>query len=291
MDSNDPASALVALLDLEPLDRDLFRGARDPLASGRVFGGQVVAQALVAASRTVPAERQAHSLHAFFVRPGDDALPIIYHVERDRDGGSFSNRRVVARQNGEAILNMIASFHIDEPGLRHQDPMPEVPPPEELKSDQQLARELPGLPEHLRAFVSRSRGVEMRRTSLGSLTGEPGAPSQSIWMRLTRDAPDDPTFRRAILAYVSDFGLLGTAMIPHGVGWATKGLRSASIDHAVWFHDDPDVGAWHLYTMESSWAGGARAFNTGRMFSRDGRLIASTAQEGLMRVPLEKKET
>lgn len=283
----DAAQSLLSLLDLEDIDLNLFRGPRDPEATGRVFGGQVVAQGLIAASRTVSGERRAHSLHAYFVRPGDDAHPIIYRVERDRDGGSFSTRRVIAQQNGEPILNMSCSFHRPEPGLQHQEEMPEVTPPESLKSDQELAPTLTHLPEAFRRFMARDRGVELRRVGLEPLYGEKTEPRQHMWFRLRTDTPCDPAISRAILAYASDFALLGTAMLPHGLHWTMKGLRSASIDHAVWMHDDPPVGEWLLYTMDSGWSGGARGFSRGRIFSRDGRLVASTAQEGLMRVVLD----
>ncbi|NRA30798.1 MAG: thioesterase family protein, partial [Parvularculaceae bacterium] len=239
MDEQQRASSLLNLLDLETLDRDFFRGARDPEAFGRVFGGQVVAQALAAATRTVDQDREAHSLHAYFVRPGDDALPIIYQVERDRDGGSFSNRRVVAMQNGEPILNMITSFQVREDGLHHQEEMPDVPPPEELRSDAEIADELTHLAEGWRRFMKRARGVEMRRTSLDALMLQPTKPEQHIWFRFAGETPEDQGLCRSILAYASDFALLGTALLPHGIHWSLGNQRSASIDHAVWFHDTP----------------------------------------------------
>lgn len=280
---NDRAQALLQLLDLETLDRDLFRGARDPEASGRIFGGQVVGQALIAASRTVAENRSAHSLHAYFVRPGDDRHPVIYHVERDRDGGSFSNRRVVAQQGGETILNMIASFQVEEEGLHHQEEMPDVPGPEGLRTEAEIAPELTHLPEMFRAFMARSRGVELKRVSLDALYGRKSEPTQHMWFKLMAPSPDDQAVARAVLAYASDFALLGTAMLPHGKHWTTPGMKTASIDHAVWFHETPKVGEWHLYTMDSGWSGGARGFSRGRIFSRDGKLVASTAQEGLIR--------
>jgi acyl-CoA thioesterase-2 len=278
-----PAQSLLTLLDLEAIDRDLYRGAKDPEARGRIFGGQVVAQGLMAASRTVQPERRAHSLHAYFVRPGDDAHPVIYHVERDRDGGSFSNRRVVASQGGETILNMTASFHREEEGLSHQEDMPDVPGPEELRCDTEIAPELTHLPEPFRRFMARERGIELRRTSLDALYGRKTEPRQHMWFRLSAETPTDDALRRAVLAYASDFALLGTAMLPHGLNWTDKGVRSASIDHAVWFHASPEVGDWLLYTMDSGWSGGARGFSRGRIFDRSGRLVASTAQEGLIR--------
>lgn len=280
---NERAQALLQLLDLETIDRDLFRGARDPEASGRIFGGQVVAQALIAAARTVDDARRAHSLHAYFVRPGDDAHPVIYHVERDRDGGSFSNRRVVAQQGGETILNMITSFHVEEDGLSHQDEMPDVPGPDGLRTDAEIAPELTHLPEGFRQFMARPRGVELKRVNLDPLYGRKTEPTQHMWFKLMAPSPEQQDVARAVLAYASDFALLGTSMLPHGLHWTHKGLRSASIDHAVWFHETPDVGDWLLYTMDSGWSGGARGFSRGRIFSRDGKLVASTAQEGLIR--------
>lgn len=280
---NERAEALLELLDLEAIDRDLFRGARDPGAHGRIFGGQVVGQALIAASRTVEANRQAHSLHAYFVRPGDDAHPVIYHVERDRDGGSFSNRRVVAQQGGETILNMIASFQVEEEGLSHQEEMPDVPGPEGLRTDAEIAPELTHLPEPFRQFMARPRGVELKRVSLDPLYGKKTEPTQHMWFKLMAPSPSDPGVARAVLAYASDFALLGTSMLPHGMHWTTKGMRTASIDHAVWIHETPNVGDWLLYTMDSGWSGGARGFSRGRIFTQDGRLVASTAQEGLIR--------
>lgn len=279
-----PAEHLLDLLNLESLDLDLFRGSRDPEARGRVFGGQVVAQALMAAAHTVDADRQAHSLHAYFVRPGDDSLPIILRVERDRDGGSFSNRRVIAQQKGEPILNMIASFHRSEEGLQHQEQMPDVPAPEDLRSDAEIAPEMTHLPESFRNFMARERGIELRRVALDALYGRKTEPRQDLWFRLGSETPANPAVARAVLAYASDFALLGTAMLPHGLHWTVKGLKSASIDHAVWFHSDPPVGEWLLYTMDSGWSGGARGFSRGRIFTRDGQLVASTAQEGLIRV-------
>jgi acyl-CoA thioesterase-2 len=283
MNDNDRAKALLELLDLETIDRDLFRGAKDPMAEGRVFGGQVVAQALMAATRTVDPGRQAHSLHAYFVRPGDDAHPIIYHVDRDRDGGSFSNRRVVAQQNGETILNMIASFHIDEDGFHHAADMPAVVPPEDLPTEAEMANSMPDLPERFRSWLTRPRSIEIRRESLDAFIGKKMPPQQNMWFRLVGEAPEEGEINRAVLSYASDFALLGTAMLPHGIHWSDGNLRSASIDHAVWFHATPKIGDWHLYTMESPWSGGARGYCRGRIYSQDGRLIASTAQEGLMR--------
>ncbi|MEO1042801.1 MAG: acyl-CoA thioesterase II [Pseudomonadota bacterium] len=285
-----PAEVMLSLFELETLDINLYRGIRDPDARGRVFGGQVIGQALAAAERTVPDDRAVHSLHAYFVRAGNDALPIIYRVERDRDGGSFSNRRVIAQQNGETILNMITSFHKEEEGLSHQDAMPEVPQPEDLKSDAELADDLPHLPETFKWFMRRPRGVDLKRTSAKVFNGAPAEPEQHVWFRFNGQLPEEQGLHRAILAYSSDFSLLGTAMLPHGVHWSDAGVRSASIDHAVWFHGPVNIGEWHLHTMRSGWSSGARGHSSGQIFSRDGRLVASTVQEGLMRYRPPKDE-
>ncbi|MEM1409606.1 MAG: acyl-CoA thioesterase II [Pseudomonadota bacterium] len=290
MDQQTRAATLLSLLDLETLDRDLFRGARDPDSIGRVFGGQVIAQALIAAGRTVDPERVTHSAHAYFVRPGNDNLPIIYHVERDRDGGSFSNRRVIAQQNGETILNMITSFQIEEEGLSHTaQSMPDVPPPEELRTDAEIIPELSHFPEFWRQFMVRPHGLEMRRTSIEPLMVRPMEPVQHFWFRFAGKQLVSAEINRAVLAYATDFGLLGTALLPHGIHWTNGRLRFASIDHALWFHQVPALNDWHLYTMESDWSGNGRGLGRGKIYSRDGVLVASTSQEGLLRLaPAEK---
>ncbi|MHA6288731.1 acyl-CoA thioesterase [Maricaulis sp. CAU 1757] len=280
------AATLLDLLSVEELDTDLYRGHRNPGGKGRVFGGQVIGQALMAAVGSVEADRISHSLHAYFMRPGNEDYPIIYRVERDYDGGSFSNRRVIAMQRGKPILNMTASFHRDEGGLSHQVGMPDVPTPDALESEASLlARYRDEMPEEVYKFLSRPRAIEMRPV-------EPWMPyrpvkrppERQIWFRLAGPAGDDPVMHRAILAYASDMALLSTAMQPHGVSWVSGDVQSASLDHALWLHDDFRADEWLLYVTDSPWAGGARGFNRGRIFSRDGRLVASTAQEGLMRV-------
>jgi acyl-CoA thioesterase-2 len=276
---------LETLLRVEELDTDLYRGLRNPGGRGRVFGGQVIAQALMSASSSVDPGRVAHSLHAYFMRPGDEALPIIYRVERDHDGGSFSTRRVIAMQKGKPILNMAASFQVPEDGLAHQCEMPDVPPPEELLSEAELiARESGELPEAFAQFLMRPRPIEMRPVSPWSLVHpDKREPVRHTWVRTAAPVSDDPIMHRAILAYASDMSLLSTSMQPHGVSWATGNLQSASLDHALWMHDSLRVDDWLLYSTDSPWAGGGRGFNRGQLFTRDGRLVASTAQEGLIR--------
>ncbi|HYZ48813.1 MAG TPA: acyl-CoA thioesterase II [Sphingomonas sp.] len=276
---------LETLLTVEELDRDLYRGVRQPDGRGRVFGGQVIAQALMAAARSADPERIPHSLHAYFMRPGDEAIPIIYRVNRDHDGGSFSTRRVVAFQKGEPILNMAASFQKLEKGLDHQFDMPDVPPPEALPSEaEERLRIVDQAPEHLREFFVRPRPFETRHASPWSPLGsEPQAPKQNIWFKATAPVSGDAHMHRAMLAWASDMYLLGTAMRPHGLSWLEPAAQTASLDHALWFHDDVRVDEWLLYSMDAPWSGRGRGFNRGTIFTRDGRLVASVAQEGLMR--------
>ncbi|URW76538.1 acyl-CoA thioesterase II [Sphingomonas donggukensis] len=293
-DHNPPARAetpealtaqLIALLDVEEIDTDLYRGARQPGGVGRVFGGQVIAQALQAAQRSVH-DKAAHSLHAYFMRPGDENFPIIYRVVRDFDGGSFATRRVIAMQRGKPILNMAASFQRAEDGLHHQDAMPEVPGPDALKSERDLRLEhIDDIPEKLRPFFLRARPIEMRPVSPRSLTRPTATdPVWHSWFRVVAPLPDDAAIHRAMLAYASDMALLGTAMLPHGKSWLTDRMQTASLDHAVWLHEPFRADDWLLYTTDSPWSGHARGFNRGRIFTRDGRLVASTAQEGLIRL-------
>ncbi|MCT8000715.1 acyl-CoA thioesterase II [Sphingomonas sanguinis] len=280
------AQGLVALLDVEEIDTDLYRGARRPGGEGRVFGGQVIAQALQAAQRSTDAPRTAHSLHAYFMRPGDERYPIIYRVERDFEGRSFATRRVIAMQKGKPILNMACSFQTPEDGLHHQDAMPDVPAPDTLTPEAALLDELGDrIPAPLRAFLSRPRPIELRPVDPRQLLQpEPRAPRQSIWFRVVAPISDDPTLHRAILAYASDFALLGTSTLPHGVHWLIDDMQTASLDHALWLHEPFRADEWLLYTTDSPWAGHARGFNRGRIFAADGRLVASVAQEGLIRL-------
>lgn len=279
-------SRLVRLLDVEHLDTDLYRGPRQIGGRGRVFGGQVIAQALAAAMRSVDDGPVAHSLHAYFMRAGDEDLPIDYRVQRDFDGRSFATRRVTAIQHGQPILILAASFQRPEEGLTHQAAMPEAPPPEELISEAELLRRQgDALPAKARGFALRVRPIELRpvtpRSLLDSTKREP---RYLTWFRTAVPIGDDPNLHRTILAYVSDMALLGTSLMPHGVTWGTPGLRTASLDHALWLHETPRVDEWLLYSTDSPWSGHARGFNRGQIFSRDGRLVASVAQEALIRV-------
>ena len=280
------ARSLVDLLDVEEIDRDLYRGKRQPGGVGRVFGGQVIAQALQAAQRSTDAPKVAHSLHAYFMRPGNEDFPIIFRVVRDFEGRSFATRRVIAMQQGQPILNMAASFQTPEQGLHHQDAMPEVPGPDELRSEAELRRDrIEEIPEKFRRHMLRARPIEIRPVHPRSWF-HPVAqqPSQESWFRLVAPIGDDAAMHRAILAYASDMSLLGTAMLAHGVNWVTPNLQTASLDHALWLHEDFRADEWLLYACESPWAGHARGFNRGKIYTQDGRLVASVAQEGLMRL-------
>jgi len=286
----DLAAKLVRLLDVEQLDTDLFRGPCGDDGFGRVFGGQVIAQGLQAAQRSVDDEGQAskiaHSLHAYFMRPGAEDHPIIYRVVRDFDGKSFATRRVVATQRGVPILSMTVSLQRPEEGLTHQDAMPEVPAPEELKSDLEIRTAMiDRIPERFRGNFLRPRMVEIRPTEPRDwFNPVKGAPRQASWFRAIAPVADDPALHRAILAYASDMTLLGTGLRAHGVHWMTHKLQTASLDHAVWLHEPFRADDWLLYVCDSPWAGHARSYNRGQVFARDGRLVASTAQEGLMRL-------
>ncbi len=279
------AQGLVDLLDVEEIDTDLYRGRRQPDGVGRVFGGQVIAQALQAAQRSIDATKAAHSLHAYFMRPGSEDHPIIYRVERDFDGRSFATRRVIAMQRGQPILNMAASFQAAEDGWHHQDTMPDVPDPNTLRPESQLRQaQIDDIPEKYRRHMLRARPIEIRPiTPRRWFKPDPGEPKQASWFRLVAPIGEDHAMHRAILSYASDMTLLGTAMLPHGVNWLTDKTQTASIDHALWLHEPFRVDDWLLYTTDSPWAGHARGFNRGRIFSRDGRLVASVTQEGLIR--------
>ena len=294
MDLNTPAdtppdalaAGLVELLEVEEIDTDLYRGKRQPGGVGRVFGGQVIAQALQAAQRSTDAPKIAHSLHAYFMRPGDENHPIILRVVRDFEGKSFATRRVIAMQGGRPILNMAASFQVPEEGLHHQDAMPDVPAPDTLKTEREIREEMVDeIPEKWRKHLLRARPIDIRPVHARSwFRPEKRGPRQQSWFRLCAPIGDDPAMHRAVLAYASDMALLGTGTLPHGVNWMTHNLQTASLDHAVWLHEPFRADEWLLYDCDSPWAGHARGFNRGRIFSQDGRLVASTAQEGLMRL-------
>lgn len=280
------AQTLVDLLDVEEIDTDLYRGKLGTDGFGRVFGGQVIGQALQAAQRSTEEPKIAHSLHAYFMRPGAEDHPIIYRVVRDFDGKSFATRRVIATQHGQPILSMTCSLQRPEGGLAHQDTMPEVTPPEDLKSDRELRLAMiDRIPERFRASFLRPRMVDIRPVSPRSwLDPVKQAPAQNSWFRVVAPIGDDPAMHRAILAYASDMSLLGTATLAHGVNWMTHKLQTASLDHAVWLHEDFRADEWLLYVCDSPWAGHARGFNRGKIYARDGRLVASCAQEGLIRL-------
>ncbi len=277
---------LVELLALERIEENLFRGQSQDLGWGTVFGGQVLGQALSAAVQTVPVERQVHSLHAYFLRPGDVKKPIVYDVDRIRDGGSFTTRRVVAIQSGEAIFNLAASFQVHEDGFTHQDAMPDAPPPEQLPTEQERLRAtLAKIPEILRLRATAERPFEVRPVDWEDDPFAPTkrAPQRMLWIRTVGALPEDPALHRYLLAYMSDHAFVTTALLPHGVTWLTRGMQVASLDHVMWFHQPVRVDAWLLYVMDSPAASGARGLVRGRVFTRDGQLVASTAQEGLIR--------
>ena len=277
-------NALLSILDLEPLEHNLFRGLSPQTQWQRVFGGQVIGQALVAASRTVD-KSEAHSLHAYFLRPGDPRLPIIYEVDRIRDGSSFATRRVMAIQHGKAIFSMSASFHCKEEGLEHTSKMPDVPGPDALPSEAELkARFIDQLPAVIRAYWEEARPIEIRPVDFARfVSNKPGPPRQYVWMRATGTLPDDPRLHQCVLGYASDFFLLDTALIAHGRHIFDPDLFLASLDHAMWFHNPFRADQWLLYAMDSPFSGHARGFNRGQVFTESGTLVASTAQEGLIR--------
>jgi acyl-CoA thioesterase II len=277
---------LVELLALERIEENLFRGQSQDLGWGTVFGGQVLGQALSAAVQTVPAERQVHSLHAYFLRPGDVKKPIVYDVDRIRDGGSFTTRRVVAIQSGEPIFNLAASFQVHEDGFTHQDEMPAAPPPEQLPTEQERIRaSMNQIPEAFRVRASGERPFEVRPVSWDDDPFAPTkrAPARMMWIRTVGALPDEPALHRYLLAYMSDHAFVTTSLLPHGVTWLTRGMQVASLDHVMWFHGPMRCDEWLLYAMDSPAASGARGLVRGRIFTRDGRLVASTAQEGLIR--------
>ncbi len=280
---------LIHLLKLERIEDNIFRGESRDLGSAQVFGGQVLGQALTAASYTV--ERgTVHSLHAYFLRRGDVTAPIVYQVDRSRNGRSFTNRRVVAVQHGRPILNMAASFQVTEAGLEHQADRPNVPGPDGLKDVTDIPADvLRRLPEKMHRFLTDERPFEFRIVeSYDLLRAEQHPPIRHIWVRTVDRLPDDPHLHRNLLAYVSDYHLLSTATLPHGLHFAHGNVQMASLDHALWFHRDFRIDDWLLYAMDSPNSSGARGLARGQLFSRDGRLVASTAQEGLIRVWPEK---
>lgn len=273
---------LVETLALEPIEVNLFRGGSPPEERQRIFGGQVVAQALTAAYRTVE-DRVCHSLQSYFIRPGDPTIPVLYQVERSRDGRSFTTRRVIAIQKGEQIFNMACSFQAPEDGFDHQSAMPPTTSPDDLPDEvERVGAELQGVPEAQRRWLRR-RPIEMRPVEpISLLDPKPAAAAHHVWFRARGDLGDDIALNQALLAYASDFSLLGTAMRPHGVSWMS-GVQTASLDHILWFHRPTNFSHWHLYVQDSPSASGARGFNRGLIYRNDGTLVASAAQEGLIR--------
>lgn len=284
--TNPRVAELVELLKLERLEDNLFRGASRDIGTRYVFGGQVLGQALSAAQQTVDAERSAHSLHGYFLRAGNIDAPIVYSVERARDGSSFSSRRVLAIQHGAPILNCAVSFQIDEAGVEHQTAMPDVPKPEDLPPPHSLpADELALLPVKLQRWLGNVGPFEYRHVCPRDELHPVKRPAyQHIWFKLADRIDDGAALQRALLAYASDFHLIGTALLPHGVSYLTPNLQMASLDHALWFHRPFRIDEWLLYSCDSPTAQGARGLVRGQIFSRDGRLVASTAQEGLIRL-------
>lgn len=276
---------LAELLDLEPLEYNIYRGVNRDIGTGRIYGGQVLAQSLVAASRTVEADRPAHSLHGYFILPGDLEIPVVYFVDRLRDGGSFTTRRVTAIQHGRAIYNMSASFHRIEDGLEHQVEMPDVPPPEELQSELDMLRQMKErIPAGLRPVLTQDRPLDIRPVEqVDPFDPEPRPPVRHLWVRATTPIGEPRLHHQAVLAYASDYGLLGAALQPHGVTFRRPNMMVASLDHAVWFHRPFDATKWLLYAVESPVTAGARGFARGTFFTREGVLVASVAQEGLVR--------
>ncbi len=276
---------LIGLLRLERIEDNIFRGDSRDIGSPQVFGGQVLGQALSAAQNTV-ADRVAHSLHAYFLRRGDVNAPIIYEVDRSRDGGSFSNRRVVAIQHGRPILNLAASFQNPEVGLAHQLEMPDVPGPDGLQDLTDVAKDmLEHIPSKMRRFLTDIRPFEFRHVEpVNFEVAQKLPPKKHIWIRAVDALPDIPALHQNLLTYVSDYELLGTATLPHGLLFTRGSVIMASLDHALWFHGEVKVDEWLLYAMDSPSSSGARGLARGQIFSQDGRLVASTAQEGLMRV-------
>jgi acyl-CoA thioesterase-2 len=280
--SQEAVDALVKLLDLEPIEVNLFRGVSPDEERQRVFGGQVAGQALVAAARTVEPGRSVHSLHAYFLRPGDPTVPILYEVDRIRDGRSFTTRRVVAIQHGKAIFNLQASFQVPEAGLEHQEPMPDAPPPEALED---FATRMAPYKEQFGAYFDRPRPIDMRYVDWTPPDRrDPLPPFQRVWLRAAGTLPDDPVLHACVLTYASDMTLLDTALLPHGGSWGAEGLFMASLDHAMWFHRPFRADEWLLYSQDTPSASEGRGLGRGSIFTSDGHHAVTVVQEGLIRV-------
>jgi len=281
---------VLSLLDLEPLEQNLFRGISPKERLQRVFGGQVIGQALVAAQRTVPDDRLCHSLHCYFLRPGDTQVPIIYEVDRIRDGKSFTTRRVVAIQNGKAIFSLSASFQVIEKGLEHEVKMPDVPGPDGLMSEQERREAFKDqIPEKFREMWLRPRPIETRPVNPRDMfKPQPTEPEQYIWVRTNGSLPNDMALQQAMLAYASDMSLLDTCTLPHGIAWGDPGVQMASLDHAMWFHREFRMDEWLLYAQDSPTSAGSRGINRGVFYRQDGTIVATVAQEGLIRIHEEE---
>ena len=277
---------LIGILDLEELDLNLFRGRSPQNGWQRVYGGQVIGQALVAAVRTVEPDRLAHSMHAYFLLPGDPKVPIIYDVDRMRDGKSFATRRVTARQHGHPIFSMLVSFHTHEEGLTHQAQMPDVPPPEQLPTEKEVrAKYLPLLPEAVRRYYERERPIEMRPVEFDRYTGKKYPDGRfHVWIKINGRLPDELSLHQCALAYASDMTLLDASLTPHGRTLFEKEFMAASLDHALWLHRPFRADEWLLYAQDTPSLQGSRGFARGLIFTRDGALVASVAQEGLVRL-------
>ena len=277
---------LIELLDLEEIEKNHYRATSPSEGWQRVYGGQVLGQALVAASRTVPEDRHAHSLHGYFLRAGDTDVPILYTVDRIRDGRSFTTRRVVAIQHGQAIFNMSISFQIEEQGLSHQMPMPEAPGPEDLPDENELRKQwAERLPEEFKETFARQRPIEVRPIDPQDIfQPEKRAPFQMCWMKSRDPLPRNLRLHQCVLAYLSDWSLSDTATLPHAVSFMQDSLQMASLDHAMWFHRPFRADEWLLYVQDSPSASGSRGLNRGLIYNRGGELVASAAQEGLIRI-------
>jgi len=278
---------LIELLELEPIELNIYRGSNRDIGSGRIFGGQVLAQALVAARRTVDEEdRSAHSMHGYFILAGDLDIPVVYFVDRLRDGRSFSTRRITAIQHGSAIFNMSASFHRHEEGPTHQAPIPDVPPPEELRRDLEILRaRADHIPPGLRDLLTQDRPLDQRTVEpLDPFDPAPRPAKSHIWVRTMGALSHDPLHHQAVLAYASDYGLLGAVLLPHGRTFRDPDVMAASLDHAIWFHRPFRADEWLLYEVDSPVLCGARGFARGAFYTRDGVLVASVAQEGVVRI-------
>ena len=281
---SEPIANLLSILDLERLEHNLYRGLSPQVGWQRVFGGLVISQSLVAATRTVDGDRHVHSLHGYFLRPGDPSIPIIYQVDRIRDGKSFATRRVVGIQHGQAIFALSCSYQRREEGWSHQTTMPDVPRPDQLPSDGELKqRFLSLMPKNVRDYWERERPIELRPVDLTRYVARmPQEPKQYIWIRAAGPLPQDTAVHEAVLAYASDMTLLDTTLVAHGRSVFDAGVQAASIDHALWFHAPFRMDDWLLYAQESPFSGGARGFARGQIW-QNGVLVASVAQEGLVR--------